>query len=529
MLKMNLRAAGTAALMSALLCTAGCQSSGNNANQTPRPAQDSAQSQPATAQPVRNGSRFSYSPAVGADRSVVGLPFPTGDEATSALILHQVMPVEARLGQEFPVEYHVTNVTGGTLQNVAVLLESRSNLNVVEANPEAMSSASGMTWSIGDLGAGETQIIYISATADETGVAGNCVSVSYNNSLCATTVIVDPELTIAKQVTPRVLRCDPIEIVYTVCNPGTGVAEDVVVMDRLPNGLTVNGSSTVNVPVGALAAGECRDITVIAMADGRGEFCSPAMASAAGGLEATSTEPCTVVVQPELDIVCEARESQFLGRNSTFEFTVTNDGDGVSANTVVTANLPGNATFVSASRGGTVAGSSVVWSMGDLAPGDSRTVSVDVSSNVAGNIQVSASVSGDCADTDTTRCSTRYEGIPAILLEVVDLIDPVEVGELTTYRITVTNQGTADDNDIVVQCTMPDELEFVSATGATEARRNGQVVTFRPVPTLAPGAVAVWELTVRSAGEGDIRFAVEMTSAEKTRPVRETESTTLYR
>ena len=145
------------------------------------------------------------------------------------------------------------------------------------------------------------------------------------------------------------------------------------------------------------------------------------------------------------------------------------------------------------------------------------------------DVEVRAAANADCADPVSTRCSVEYRGIPAILLEVVDIVDPVEVGDTTVYRITVTNQGSAPDNDIAVVVNLPGELEFVSAAGVTDARTQGQTVRFAPYRTLNVGQAITWEVTVRATGEGDIRTEFEMTSAQKTVPIRETESTTLYR
>ncbi len=469
-----------------------------------------------------------YTPNAGPGMSVVGLPFPTGDRATSALMLYQVMPEQVRRGAEFNYQYHVTNITQGTLQNVALTLESQSNLEVVSANPAPMTGQGGSVWSIGELGPCETRVINVTAVADSVGSAGDCVSVSYNNSLCAVLNVVDPDLTIEKQVTPKVLKCDPITITYNVCNPGTGVASGVVVRDTLPAGLTVNGSRNVELPVGDLAAGECREVSVVAMASGTGEYCSPASAASAGGLTAESGTPCTVVVAPDLEIACNAREKQYINRNSEYQFTVSNTGDGIAANTVVSLNLPAGAEVVGSSAGSIPSQGGMAFQLGDLAPGASRDVSVTLKSRVAGTIGVSATASGACAEPASTQCQTVFRGIPAILLEVVDLVDPVEVGQQTTYRITVTNQGSAADTNIKVTCILPDEEQFVSATGATAERVNGQEITFNPVASLAPGAQASWDLVVKATGENDVRFAVEMTSDSFTRPIRETESTNLY-
>lgn len=505
--------------------------SGQASRQAPAPQQTEAPAaQPQvrrTAAPVRSNN-CNYSPNAGAGMGVSSMAFPTGDAASSALMLHTVMPAQVRRGAEFGYEYHVTNITGGTLQNVAVTLESQSNLDVISATPAAMSGAAGNTWAIGDLGPCETQVIRVSARANDTGTAGNCVSVSYNNSLCAITQVVDPELTVAKTATPRVLRCDPITLTYEVCNPGTGVASGVVIRDTLPNGLTVNGSRTVEIPVGDLAAGECATREVVAMAASTGEFCSPAAARSGEGLTASSGEPCTVVVAPMLEIACNARDRQYINRNSEYEFTVSNNGDGVAANTVVNISLPAGAEFVSGSNGAMPTGNTVAFQVGNLRPGASETVSVTLKARTAGDFRVGATASGNCAEPVSTQCETNFRGIPAILLEVVDLVDPVEIGTTTTYRITVTNQGSAADTNVQVTCVLPDEEEFVNATGATGNSINGKTITFNPVASLAPGAQASWDLVVRATGEADVRFAVEMTSDSFTRPIRETESTNLY-
>jgi uncharacterized repeat protein (TIGR01451 family) len=492
-------------------------------------AEEPAPARAAEPAPRRVSNACNYSPNAGAGMTVVGMPFPTGDAASSAIMLHQVMPAEVRRNAEFGYEYHVTNLTGGTLQNVAVVLESQSNLDVINSAPAAMTGAAGSTWSLGDLGPCETKVIRLTARARETGQAGNCVSVSYNNSLCAATTVVDPSLAIEKKATPRVLKCDPITLTYNVCNTGTGMTTGVVVRDTLPAGLTVNGSRNVEIPVGDLAAGECREVSVVAMASGTGEYCSPASASSSDGLTANSGDPCTVVVAPKLAITCNARDNQYINRNSEFEFEVTNTGDGVAANTVVNVALPAGAEFVSASSGATPAGGAIAFPVGDLAPGQSKTVSVNMVSRVAGSIRVAASAGAACADPVNTACETEYRGIPAILLEVVDLVDPVEVGQETTYVIRVTNQGSADDTNVVVKCILPDEMAYVSATGATSARVDGQSVTFGTESVLNPQEVVEWRLTVRATGEGDVRFAVEMTSEQFQRPIRETESTNLYR
>ena len=131
-------------------------------------------------------------------------------------------------------------------------------------------------------------------------------------------------------------------------------------------------------------------------------------------------------------------------------------------------------------------------------------------------------------ETVSDSCSTEIEGIPAILLEVIDVTDPVEVGQNTTYVITVTNQGSAPDRNVRVVATLPDQQSFVSATGATNVAANGKTITFAPVENLGVGQQAAWRIVVKADAAGDVRFRIEMTSDNLTSPVIETEATNLY-
>jgi uncharacterized repeat protein (TIGR01451 family) len=116
----------------------------------------------------------------------------------------------------------------------------------------------------------------------------------------------------------------------------------------------------------------------------------------------------------------------------------------------------------------------------------------------------------------------------AVLLEVIDIDDPIEVGNNETYVITVTNQGNIDDNNIKITCELEDEQTYVSSTGPTTGRLEGNKVVFAPLSRIAPKAEAVWRVTVKANAPGDIRFSVSMQTDQIKRPVEETEATNQY-
>lgn len=217
---------------------------------------------------------------------------------------------------------------------------------------------------------------------------------------------------------------------------------------------------------------------------------------------------------------------RYLGRNATFEITVTNRGDSPAANVVVTDRIPNGIDFLSADNSGSRQGNQIVWRVGTLEPGKSQVVTAKFRCNKIGKFKNSATVSY-CADM-SDECELEVKGIPAILLECVDNPDPIEINSNVTYSIDVTNQGSAVGTNIVIVCTLPSEQRFVSADGPTKATADGQTIRFAPIQSLAPKAKAVYRVTVKGVGEGDVRFRVEMTSDQIGEPVMETESTNIY-
>jgi uncharacterized repeat protein (TIGR01451 family) len=230
--------------------------------------------------------------------------------------------------------------------------------------------------------------------------------------------------------------------------------------------------------------------------------------------------------KPLVDIVKSCPQMRYLGREVTFEIQVTNRGDGPAQDVVVKDTVAGGVQFVSADNHGVREGDTVVWRLGTLDAGKAQTLKLTMRCDQIGLVTNAATVSylAEVA----TGCSFEVKGVPAILLECVDDPDPIEVGGVLTYTITVLNQGTAVGTNIAVNCTLPPEQEYVSSDGPTTAKAAGKAVTFAPLPTLAPKATAVFRVKVKGVAAGDVRFMVELNSDQLTRPVMETESTQIY-
>jgi len=433
------------------------------------------------------------------------------------------------VGQTFTYLYKVTNLTDYPIHMVQITDRVTSNFKAADASPQPENVSNGVaTWNFDTLGARESREIRVSGSGNAEGTITTCGWAVYSPILCEPIRVVKANLQLVKTAPDEVVICDPIPITLDVKNTGSSVLKNVVVTDTLPDGLTAaNGGNSLRFEAGTLNPGQSRQFTANLQATRTGSFKNMAKATSAQGVEAEDSTT-TVVRQPVLTIACDAPDERFAGRPANFCYTITNTGDAVSQNTVVTAPVPSGAIFQGATAGGSLSGSSVVWNIGALAPDASKEVCATFTLAQPGTIQISASAQGSCAAPVSTSCSTKVSGIPAILLEVVDLDDPIEVGSNVTYEITVTNQGSAPATNVKLSCRIEESQEYASGSGATAVSAQGKVITLSPVPSIAPKAKATWRIAVKALEADDVRFSVTMTSDQLGRVVEETEATNQY-
>jgi uncharacterized repeat protein (TIGR01451 family) len=192
--------------------------------------------------------------------------------------------------------------------------------------------------------------------------------------------------------------------------------------------------------------------------------------------------------------------------------------------------MPAGARFVNATNGGQVQGGQIVWNLGVLPQNEQRQLSFTIQPGQTGEYTAPASGRAYCARAVEKPINLAVMGIPALLVEVVDDKDPVQVGNNTTYVITVVNQGSAIDQNIRVQAELEPSMQFVAVEGPTKGTADAQIITFGPLESLKPGERATWRLTIKAQEAGSNRFGVRVNSDKiGERPVMETEATTFFK
>ncbi len=471
------------------------------------------------------------------------MAFPTGLESTSNILIEKVFPKTVHKGQPYHYLINVTNLTELTLDNVNVIEKFPSSFAVGKTDPEIYdTSGDRVAWALGKMKPHETRVIRVDGVANDTAGVPCCTEANFQvPALCLNTTVVDSGLEVSVNAPSESMMCNPIPVDYTVKNTGATTLRNVTVASSLPSQLTSDGANSINLNVGELPAGKSQTIQAMVMAAGTGDYNLSGSAngtpvssySGSKGFDNISADANTVttnVKKPALELAATSnREKQYVGRSIDLDYVVTNTGNANADGTALVASVPANTAFQSATNGGTYTPTSntVSWALGNLSPSDSRKVSMTVGGSTAGTGTTSGEANAVCASAATASTGISMVGISALLLEVIDVNDPVEVGKSTIYEIRVTNQGNATATNIGLTGTFEDDMSYITSSGNTPISNAGKNLTFGSF-SLAPQEVVSWQIELKASGVGDHRFGIEMNSDQLTRPVSETESTTIY-
>ncbi|MHB8954594.1 MAG: COG1361 family protein, partial [Pirellulaceae bacterium] len=333
-------------------------------------------------------------------------------------------------------------------------------------------------WTIGQLMPGETKTAQVTAVGDKEGEVSTCLSVEYNTAICLMTTFVKPELAVEKTAPNEANVCDAITYRYTVTNTGSGATGEITLVDPLPDGVrTRDGKQELTFRVDSLAPNQSREFDAEVMASGAGQIGSRAEATTADGLSARSNRPTTKVTEAILSVEAVGPNVTSVGETVTYQVTVRNQGDAVAEDTRLSIEVPQGFDVLGASedmrrqdRGQQQEGSSEkeagqsmrTVQLGNLQPNDQkqfwiRTVAREPGKQLGYNFTATSACDRERVEHQPQRTVVRTEviALPALSLVAVDTKDPIKSGDPVTYRIAVTNQGSAVARDVKVVAKLP--------------------------------------------------------------------------
>ncbi len=443
--------------------------------------------------------------------------------------LEWVGPVSAKIGVVGDYALVVRNICNIPVQQVLVRVRIPAGLTASATEPHALAEGNILVWELGTLQPQQERKLQMKLVADARGDVMPQAWVTFTGSAVMKVKIREPKLVLKIKSPEKVLMGEEANFTLLVSNPGDGPADQVKIHAVLSEGLVHPRGNKIDFEVGSLAAGETRDIGVTCSTTAGGTQRIEAAAEAEGGLNGHESASVSVSM-PKLDVQVTGPALRYLGRKAIFTLKVSNPGDAPATNVTVSDVVPEGFKVLAASHGGRhdSALRTVHWFLGDVGPGQQRDVQVEVQAVNPGEFKHRASAIAARGLKASSELSTRVEGLSALMVEMVDLEDPIEVNSETTYEVRITNTGSKAESDIKLVATVPDKMEFKAAQSAVPYHVQGKTIVFDPIERLAPRADAIVRITVKAQEAGTTYFKIQVTSANIVEPILKTEATRVY-
>ena len=462
----------------------------------------------------------------------------TAKSGKSELVITKKLPETVVLGKTITYDINVTNPGDGALSGVTVSEGLPEGFEFVSSEPSAKPSGDDgrtLNFDYDSMAPGAKKTIKITGTPQKAGALQACTSYDFKRGVCVAMNVVNPQLRLVKSGPEQAGLCQDVTYTYVVSNSGQDAAKDVTLYDKLPAGLTADGKDAVSLKLGDIAPGQDVRKAVTVEATQPGTFGSYAAAKSDLN-ESKSQTVQTTFVAPALDVQVRAdRGTEYVGKNARFDVIVKNTGKVASPQTRLKLGMEGQAKLVGVTGvdAGKASGDTV--DVGALEPGQSRNMTVTVTSAQEGQVSLAAVAESVCPNREGAlaraqdSAAVRFDVLSALQVEVVDKADPVQVGSNTVYEITIINEGTGPDRNLKVSAVLPDGLTYVGGEGSTPITVDGKNLTMAPLATIPAGEKATWYVTAKAdTAKGATKFQVFAQSDGVPDRVEEDEPTTLY-
>ena len=434
------------------------------------------------------------------------------------------------VGQECDVELVVKNTSQTVVRSVMAEAVIPANVEFVEARPAAVEDSEMPTWTFGELQPGQSRSVMLKVipqTRDDVRLEAYVRLTGTSSSQFA---VQEPIIGVVVSGPESVEIGQQVGYIVRVSNPGTGLANNVVIQAAVPEGLEHRNGSLLTIEIGTLNPGESRQARLSLTAVQGGDQQLAVRVLADGGLS-DQTTTAIVVAEPQLAIALVGPPEQIAGRSEDYTLTVSNGGNVQSTNVRAKYIIPDGFSFVSADRGGKFieTDNAVEWFVGTLQPNDSSNFVVVMQANETGEVAHQAGVISEHGQVTTCELSSVVIGTAALDMKIVADHRELRVGEEIRWEVQIRNIGTREATSVGVSCELPAGFEFIDAEGPTKHIAEHGVLIFRSIPTINLAADVKFVIHGRCTREGNQRLRLRVASDSLTEALIGEESASVSR
>lgn len=447
------------------------------------------------------------------------------------LTIEKRAPTELQVGQPAIIELVIRNEGELPALRVEVRDEVPRGAQLNATNPQATAEPRGqLVWKIGSIAPQAEAVVRMQVTPVAEGEIGSVATVTFQAQASGRSMVTRPRLVVTTIAPATAMIDEEISLKVKVANQGTGVAKGVVVRDLIPSGLRHSAGDELENELGDLAPGESRELDLAVRAVQPGKAVNQATAFGDGDLRSEVAKFEIEVVAPVIAMNVDGPKKRYLERPATYTVAVNNQGTAAARQLALALNLPAGMEFVKSDPPGRhdAQANSVHWLMEELPAQRNGSVSVTVLPKAAGSHNLVFEATAERTKAVRFEQTTLVEGVAAVLFQLGDVEDPIEVGGEAVYNIKVVNQGSKPASNVRLMAEVPSTMKFLAAESDARHTVQGNRVVFEPISSLAPKAEANIKIRVRCLAAGDLRFRCQLVTDDMEAPVSKEESTRVY-
>jgi len=481
---------------------------------------------------TRNGND---GPQDGAQDNREGTGLPGSGELAGAqvpnLVIEKIMPQEVQINEPMTVVISIRNTGSSKAKNVVLTDRLPKGARFEEANASGFRTANGeVCWQLGDLGINEERNVELTLTPTAEGEIGSVATATFSVEASGSTRVTKPALTMeVTTASDEHLVGGDLILEIQIANPGTGIARNITLEEYVPDGLSHPTGKKLSSTLGDLKPNETKRLRLTLKCERAGETINYIVAKGENELFAESKNPI-LVLAPGLNLAIDGPKNRYLDRKATYELRVGNPGSATTREVLLFAKLPKGLDFVSTDSMGAYDPEThtVHWMLDALPAQQSGKIElvtlprsigeckIEFSGRAQGNLQASAAH------------EVFVDGIASLGFEIINKVDPVELGREASYEIRIFNRGTKASSNVNIRVQLPDDMRFIAAEGPAQYNISGSIVDFVNLHQLMPGEVKTYLIRAQCLAAGDQRVLVQVQSDEMEKPVTKEENTNVY-
>jgi uncharacterized repeat protein (TIGR01451 family) len=451
-----------------------------------------------------------------------------------SLTIEKHAPREIQVDSPVTFEILVKNEGRADALDVMIVDSVPQGTQLIKTTPtfDQKAEDGSLVWRLGTLKSGESRTISIELMPlKESEEIGSVARVLFEAHASVKTRCTKPELVIEGNSPEKVMIGDDAVLEYTIVNRGTGAAKNVVILEDVPIGFTHAAGKELEYEIGTLRPNERYPIRLKLRADEAKLGVVNVLRAKGEGRAIAEKKAVIDIVAPQLAIQLQGPTTRYLNRKGKYQAQLINSGTAPARNVDVVVRLPKGVRYVESKSGQYDDRSHLVyWNIKQLDPQQQESFELTVTPTEIGSQRFAADAQGNLSSKVSSELETSVDGLSELTFSVIDVADPIELGDETTYEILIQNIGTKSDSNINLIVALPKGIQFKSAQGATrnsdpQETAEGQLIQFAAIAKMGPNQDAKFRITVAGEIAGSHRIRVQVSSDEAQNPVTREEST----